>query len=67
MFEGVRRFRKGRLLIDEFAKLKGRKHAFQFFVRLVCDTPYQSEREFFADHGERLQEPFLVRRQTINS
>src|ERR1700687_4956676 len=67
MFEGGRRFRKGRLLIDEFAELKGRKHAFQFFVGLSYDTSYQSEREFLADHRERLQEPFLVHGQTIDS
>src|SRR5271155_466382 len=65
VFEDVLDIAKCGLLVDELAELEFRQYRLQLRSRLGGHLADQTEFEFGADHGQRLEQVFLIRRQPV--
>jgi hypothetical protein len=55
VFEHILDFRKGWLLVNEFAELQVGKHPVEFLLHAGRDLPYQTERELPTENRQRLE------------
>ena len=67
VLEGVLDVADRGLLVDELAELEFGQHRFQLRSRLRGHFTDQTEFELSADHGERLEQVFLIRRQPVDA